>query len=497
MIDMRWGWVAALAVVSCSHASAPKDDGIGTSAAPLVSADDWPMYGRDPHHSFTNAASAINAGNVASLAPAWSFPTSDAVSASPAVVDGVVYVGAWDGFFYALDAKTGALRWKFQVDCQTSVAPVPPQCLAPGQPPPEREDTDGGIITSSALVSGGVVYFAGGKTVYALRASDGALLWKHVTCGRPEAPGCETDANDPTRVFASPVIFGGNLYLARSVDGVDGYRGGIDALRASDGHLVWTFDVDQGRNRGCGNVWSSGALDERARRIVYGTADCQNDAAPPYSETILALSTDDGRLAWAFRPRASDTCDYDFGATANVIELGSERFFGVGGKDGTYYLLHGDTGVPAWATNVVFGGNAGGFIGSTAFDGRRVYGGTGLGDFGVQCKPDDPRDQPIQDPSFHALDVRGGAVAWEAPNNYSFGATTVADGVVFNGFIGLSEDDPPALRAYDAKTGALLAELPQAGAVNSSATVTSRTIYFGTGNSFDGSGGGVQAYRLP
>ena len=79
-------------------------------APSVAAADDWPMYGRDLRHSFTNAGSLINATNAVLLTPAWNFTTGDVVSASPAVVAGVVYVGSWDGFFYALDAATGALK---------------------------------------------------------------------------------------------------------------------------------------------------------------------------------------------------------------------------------------------------------------------------------------------------------------------------------------------------------------------------------------------------
>src|SRR5215831_2544981 len=115
---------------------------------------DWPMYGRDLRHSFSNPHSLINPRNVATLQPAWHFKTQDVVSASPAVVDGVVFVGSWDGYFYAIDAIEGSLRWSFQVDCQNTVIPIPPQCLAPNQVQPDRFLGDGGIITSSAAVVG-------------------------------------------------------------------------------------------------------------------------------------------------------------------------------------------------------------------------------------------------------------------------------------------------------------------------------------------------------
>ena len=69
----------------------------------------------------------------------------------------------------------------------------------------------------------------------------------------------------------------------------------------------------------------------------------------------------------------------------------------------------------------MFGGFAGGFIATTAYDGRRVYGATALGDFGkfekgtqVLCDPSDPRDTPMQEPSVHAFDAATGAVAWQA-----------------------------------------------------------------------------------
>ena len=64
---------------------------------PAVSKDDehhdWPMYGRNLAHTFSTRSSAITEGNVSSLKLRWTFATGDAVTASPAVVDGVVYVG--------------------------------------------------------------------------------------------------------------------------------------------------------------------------------------------------------------------------------------------------------------------------------------------------------------------------------------------------------------------------------------------------------------------
>ena len=477
----------------------------------VARAQDWPMYGRDLKHSFTNPGSLINAGNVGLLTPAWDFTTGDVVSASPAVVHGVVYVGSWDGFFYALDAATGAVRWTFQVDCQGSVQPIPAQCPGGPSAPSDRAETDGGLITSSAAVVDGKVYFAGGKTMYCLKAADGSLVWKKVICGNPEAPSCESDEADPTRIFSSPAVFQGNVYIGHTPDGANGYRGGIVALDATTGALRRRFEVDPvldasgnpvpgpGQNRGCGPVWSSAAVDERNRLVFFGTGDCGFDAPPPYHEAILALQAGSLELRWAFRPRTSDACDFDFGASPNIIDLGGNRWVGEGGKDGTYYVLNRLTRSPGgqlvWNANVVFGGFSGGFIGSTAFDGRQVYGGTAFGELGNPngvCDPNDPRDTPLQQPTMHAFDPAARTVAWEENGGPAVGASSVANGVVFVG-----TPAPPSLRAFDVQSGTLLRQIPMAGAVNSSAALVGDSLFVGSGDSESGAGGGVHALRLP
>ena len=284
------------------------------------------------------------------------------------------------------------------------------------------------------------------------------------------------------------------------------------ALDTRTGKQRWRFEVDPvldpngkpvrvhgkvvGRNRGCGNVWGSGAIDEKKRLVFFGTADCGADAPPPYHEAILALRTGSGRARWAYRPRQGDVCDFDFGASPNVIDLGGHQWVGVGGKDGTYYVLERLTRNPGgqlvWRSNVVFGGSAGGFIGSTAFDGQRAYGGTALGDFGGQpCDPNDPRDTPTQQPTMHAFDPTARTVAWEQNGPPAFGATSVANGVVLVGAL-----FPPSLRAFDAGSGTLLAQITMPGSVNSAPALIGGTAFVTSGNSFNGAGGGVHALRL-
>jgi len=171
------------------------------------------MYGKNLRHTFANPQSEVMPRNVASLQPAWTYATRDAVSASPAIVDGVLYDGSWDGFFFALDAGTGALKWRIQLDCQPSIVPLPEVCGGPpppwvsGIPDPARFQTARGIVTASPAVVGDSVYFSGGKTLYRVCGENGTVIWKHVFCGNPEAPNCETDAADPTQILTSPAVF--------------------------------------------------------------------------------------------------------------------------------------------------------------------------------------------------------------------------------------------------------------------------------------------------
>jgi polyvinyl alcohol dehydrogenase (cytochrome) len=475
---------------------------------------DWPMYGHDLTRSFANPASGINAANVGRLTPAWSFATGDAVTAQAVTYAGVVYIGSWDGYFYALDQTTGAMRWKFAVDCQNAIIPSPARCLTPAQQQQQlqqRARSDGGIITSSAAVVGDTVYFGGGRTLYALNARTGSLRWKRIICGNPDDPNCLVDQSDGLRIFSSPAVYGGLVYVGTTADGQQGYRGAFYAIDARTGKEQWHFEVDPvlgangnpilnknglpaaGRNRGCGGVWSSASIDAEDSLVIFGTSDCNNRPLLPYHIAVLALESDSGRLRWAFTPHARDSrpCDFDFGATANLAD---RRHAAIGGKDGTFYLLDLPHGAADWATKVVFGGSAGGFFGGAAFDGNRFFSATAFGDFS-RCDPSSPGDLMIpQEPSMHAFDVRTGAVAWQGQFAQSLAATVAGDGVVFTShedvFTGHS-----AIHSYDSKTGA---EMDVVLSVPTSAppTVAGHILLQPTGDVVHGTGGGVIAYTL-
>jgi polyvinyl alcohol dehydrogenase (cytochrome) len=472
----------------------------GSGTSPTASSTwNWPSYGHDAQHSF-EGRTTLTEKTAATLEQAWFFPTGDAVTATPTVVDGTVYVGSWDDYFYALDLHTGQLRWTYRLSSQDAITPYP------GEHPRDLT-SDGGLVTSSAWyepASGSrpaLVIFGGGYTLYALEAQTGRLYWRHDYTGRPKQP--PNPDKDGTRIFSSPVVADGKVLVGVDVDGARGYGGYVVAANLDNGNPVWDYQTDLNTSGqvlydGCGSVWSSGTVLPRLGLVVFGAADCHFQNPPPTSESVFALRISDGHLAWIFRPtRADNKCDLDFGATPNagIDARGDARFLGAGSKDGTYYSLDPSTGKSRWNTNVVFGGFSGGFIGSDAYDGHRVYGSTAVGDFGrfegngnTLCDPSNPRDTGMQEPSVHTFDTRTGTVVWQASNGASFSPTTVAAGMTFNA---------PALSGAfilvrDAQTGTVL-DRPTIPAANWSGIATAGdALVLGTGTTYDASHAGIE-----
>ncbi len=496
------GVLALVVLVGGRAVSSPAGASVGAPRQPITrpGPGDWPTYGHDAQHTF-HGQTTVTEASAPTLQKAWYFPTGDAVTATPTVVDGTVYAGSWDDTFYAVDLATGRLVWEYHLAHQDAVTPYPGE--------PVRDfSSDGGLVTSSAWFQPGngtrpdLVIFGGGYTLYALDAHTGALYWRHDYTGQPSLP--PRPNLDGARIFSSPVVADGKVLFAVDVDGQHAERGYVAAASLATGKPVWTYQTDvndAGRilNDGCGSVWASGSVVPRAGLVVFDESDCKFSNPPPTAETVFALRISDGHLAWRYRPHRPDTlCDWDFGATPNVgVDAhGVATFLGVGGKDGTYYSLDPTTGRLRWRTNVVFGGFSGGFTGTAAYDGDQVVSSTGIGDFGrfesngpQVCDPRDPRDQKMQEPTVYAFDAATGAVRWDADGGASFGATTVAGGMSFNG---LALQDVVQVR--DVSTGRLLDSISLPAPCWSGIATVGDAVVFGTGASEVGAPDGIFAY---
>src|SRR5665213_3730278 len=102
--------LGAALMASTAHAQS------GSAIAP----GDGPQYTRDPAGTRFSPLAQINTGNVAKLAPAWSFRVRPdggggiVSSATPIVVDGVLYLPIGDAIV-ALEPETGKEIWRHPV----------------------------------------------------------------------------------------------------------------------------------------------------------------------------------------------------------------------------------------------------------------------------------------------------------------------------------------------------------------------------------------------
>ncbi len=153
---------------------------------------------------FGSGDTHVYALDAASGALRWKFKTGDVVHASPAISNGVLYIGSWDRNMYALDAATGKELWRFQTGNDTTIY-----------------NQVG--IASSAAIAGGIVFFGcRDGHFYAVDARTGAQKWKH--------------DNRMGWVIASPAVHNGIVYFPTS----DGTR--FKAIAGSTGELKYSIE---------------------------------------------------------------------------------------------------------------------------------------------------------------------------------------------------------------------------------------------------------------
>ena len=168
----------------------------------VAAGSDWTQFRNGPTHEANDTTEAtLSAANAADLGISWTAFSNGGFS-SPAIVNGVVYVGGWNGKLYA-----------FAVGCGTGGAPCTPLWTA----------TTGNSMASSPAVANGVVYTASydGK----LYAFDEAGV---TGCGgSPKvcAPLWTANVGIGTGSFTSPAVVGGVLYIG----GGDGNLYAFDA----------------------------------------------------------------------------------------------------------------------------------------------------------------------------------------------------------------------------------------------------------------------------
>lgn len=444
-----------------------------TDEAPLNNPFDgpgWNGWGPDPRNSHFQTAQ--NAGLTAADLPAlklkWAFGFPDSTSAwsQPTVVGGWLFVGSQSANVYALDAKTGCIRWHFGA----------------------RAGVRSAIVIGSYPGSGGsaayVAYFGDmAGNVYAVDASTGEELWRR-----------RVEEHPLVRLTGSPMLHEGRLYVPvssfeESQAGDPDYpcctfRGSLVALDAVNGELIWkTYTIpdepaprrkkpngDFLKGPSGGAIWSAPTIDTRRRRIYVSVGNNYSEPEPYTTDAVMALSMDSGKIVWTRQATRDDiyivgcqrgpnpNCaedpgpDHDFGTSPILATTPAGRdLIIVGQKSGLGFALDPDNeGEIVWQYRAGQGGPLGGIEWGVAADGRYAY-------FPVA---DLFRERPG---GLHAVDLASGKRIWYRPpaapvcgeigggcSGAQSAAITVIPGVVFSGAV------DGAMRAYSAEDGRIL-----------------------------------------
>ncbi|MGB8473627.1 MAG: PQQ-binding-like beta-propeller repeat protein [Candidatus Acidiferrum sp.] len=257
------------------------------------------MFRGNPQHTGVYAGPAVSQF----IKIKWQFHTRAQVFSSPAISDGILYVGSSDHFLYALDADSGALKWKFKTE---------------------------GRITSSPAVSAGLVFFGSyDSNFYAVDAATGQLIWKFKTAGErrfaaPHLHGAEPAAEimpDPFDFYlSSPVVANGTVYFGSGDTN-------IYALDAATGALKWKFKT--GDVVHASPVLSDGTL-------FVGSWDSY----------FYALDAAKGKVKWRFKTGEDPKIHNQVGIQSSAAVADGVVYFGC--RDSKFYALDASTGKQLW-----------------------------------------------------------------------------------------------------------------------------------------------------
>lgn len=233
----------------------------------------------------------------------WKFHTNGRVIASPAALNGVVYVGSTDGNFYAIDAKSGTLKWKFE--------------------------TKAWEVSSPTIVGGAVYFLSYDGHLYGLDAASGQVKWKFATGGEKHYAGTHLHFLQPAAesmpdpwdfYLSSPAIWNGTVYFGSS----DGY---VYALSADSGDLKWKF--------------KTGDVVHSSPAIANGTVFIGS-----WDTYLYALGAASGNEKWRFKTGDDPDAHNHIGIQSSPAVMDGVVYFG--SRDSYAYAVDAETGKQLW-----------------------------------------------------------------------------------------------------------------------------------------------------
>jgi alcohol dehydrogenase (cytochrome c) len=317
-ISVRWFLFFPIA---CVFAQNPSVTTISTSVdvdpsqllvKPVSS--NWPSYNGDYTGRRYSALREINTSNVSELRAQWVFHSSNSshLEVTPVAVDGVLFVTSANDA-YALDAQTGRIVWHNP-----------------------RPTTEGLIDDASAHHNRGVAVWH--SRIY-METDNAHLLCLDARSGHLIWDVAYTDGNPNYGATGAPLVVK-NKVLVGTSGGDDGVRGFVAAYDAQTGKQAWRFwtipapgefgsDSWPGDSYklGGGTTWMPGTFDPELNTIFWGTSnpapDFDGGPRPGddlYTDCLLALDPDTGKLKWYFQFTPHDLFDYDAVETPMLVD---------------------------------------------------------------------------------------------------------------------------------------------------------------------------------
>ncbi|MGD9906582.1 MAG: PQQ-dependent dehydrogenase, methanol/ethanol family [Vicinamibacterales bacterium] len=366
--------VLAAALTSAAQPAAPPVDD-ATLLQPPAGA--WVSHGRDYAETRHSPLNRIDQSNVARLTQAWSVEVGSAgkIETTPIVWDGTLYGTSTWSVVYAVDARTGALKWRWD-----------PGLVRGGY-------NEGGPRYCCGPVNRGVAIYKGkvyaglldGRLV-ALDAATGQVAWAVQTT----PVGADYSITGAPRVVKGKVVIGNG-------GGEYGVRGYLTAYDAETGKQAWRWYVVPGdpskgledrsmevalktwkgewwKYGGGGTPWDGLAYDPEANLVYVGTGNgspwsrdhrSQGSGDNLYLSSIVALNADTGRYVWHYQTTPGDDWDYNAAQPMILADLT------IGGrlrkvllqapKNGFFYVIDRLTGellsaepfvTVTWATHI-------------------------------------------------------------------------------------------------------------------------------------------------
>jgi alcohol dehydrogenase (cytochrome c) len=284
----------------------------------------------------------VDPANVKNLELKWVFQAQSLqkFETTPLVVDGIMYLTQSPNDVVAVDARTGRVFWLYHY----APSPAARPCC--------------GIVNRGLAILGDSLFMATVDAhLVAIDAKDGHALW-NVKLAEAAAGYAATMA---PLVVKDKVIVG-------VAGGEFGIRGFIAAFETGTGKQAWHFDTipdpdqpghDSWRGdsweHGGGAVWMTGSYDPDLNLTYWGTGNPgpdwnaeQRKGDNLYSDSVLALDPDTGKMKWYFQFTPNDAYDYDsvqVPVLANANWNGNPRKLMLwGNRNGFFYVLDRGTG---------------------------------------------------------------------------------------------------------------------------------------------------------